>query len=296
MKTPDFFIAGAPRCGTTAMHSWMRQHPEVFMPEKKDVHYFGSDPNLNSEYKSPSQYLELFKGAEKARRAGEASCWYMHSRDAHKQIKDFSPEAQIIIMLRNPVDMIHSLHAKLLNIGYETIYEFEKALEAEDERKRILEERHGGPLLMSFFYRENARLSPHLEKWFATFGRENVLVIIYDDFEKGPASELSRAFRFLEVDPGFTPSLEPVNRNVRIRSRTLDGLLRRPPGFVKSLRKALVPPGVLPGKLLMRINTTPGPRPPMDPRLRRTLQAELEDEVKKLSDLLQRDLTHWTRE
>lgn len=130
-KTPNFFIVGAPKCGTTAMHIYLRQHPEIFMPEKKESHFFGSD--LNSQYfiRDREKYLSLFSEAKDVKRIGEASVWYLYSKQAAYEIKEFSPSASIIIMLRNPVDMLYAQHSQFLYNGNENIASFEDALNAE---------------------------------------------------------------------------------------------------------------------------------------------------------------------
>src|ERR1043166_4244119 len=136
MRRPDFFIVGAPKSGTTAMHTYLAQHPEVFLA-RKEVHFFGSDLDLQNDIRDLSTYLELFAAATNELRVGESSVWYLYSRDAAKEIKQFSAASRIIIQLRNPVDMIYSLHSQLLYSGAEDIADFESALRAE-ERGRIL--------------------------------------------------------------------------------------------------------------------------------------------------------------
>ena len=106
MRKPDFFIVGAPKCGTTSMHRYMSQHPDIFMAQGKEPIYFGSD--LKHDWKvSQEQYFDLFRDADREQRIGEKSVWYMHSETAAAEIKAFDANADIIIMLRNPVDMMH---------------------------------------------------------------------------------------------------------------------------------------------------------------------------------------------
>jgi len=140
MRTPDFFIVGAPKCGTTAMSDYLRQHPEIYMPQRKEPHFFGSDLDAPYPYfiRDKEQYFSLFAEAKDEKRVGEASVWYLYSKRAAFEIKEFCPTASIIIMLRNPVDMIYSLHSQRLFTGNEDIPDFEEALEAEEDRKRGL--------------------------------------------------------------------------------------------------------------------------------------------------------------
>src|SRR5262245_23105956 len=115
---PNFFIAGAPRCGTTSLWAYLRQHPDIFMCAK-EPHAFGRDLDSNGtgrfeEFRELDRYLRLFEKAGAAKRVGDASPFYLYSRSAPAEIKSFDPEAKIIIVLRNPVDMVYSVYQKQL--------------------------------------------------------------------------------------------------------------------------------------------------------------------------------------
>src|SRR5512141_2214266 len=97
-RQPDFFIVGAPKCGTTAMNGYLRQHPQIFMPERKDISYFGSDLKFGRSRITKEEYLSLFRNANGAFRIGESSVWYLYSKTAAEEIKSFAPSASIIVM------------------------------------------------------------------------------------------------------------------------------------------------------------------------------------------------------
>src|SRR5687767_1010670 len=105
MHKPNFFIVGAPKCGTTSLYEYIRVHPEVFMPDRKEPAFFCSDFYKPRRMKE-EEYLSLFREAGSAKWIGEASTWYLYSDKAREGIKAFCPDARIIIMLRNPVDMM----------------------------------------------------------------------------------------------------------------------------------------------------------------------------------------------
>ena len=134
MRRPDFFIVGAPKCGTTAMIDYLKQHPEVFVPDRKELDFFGRDLVFKGHRLTEEEYLGFFSRATAEKRAGEGSVWYLHSKTAALEIKDFSPNARIIIMLRNPLDMMYSFHSQRLYNGNEDIENFSAALDAEAER------------------------------------------------------------------------------------------------------------------------------------------------------------------
>ena len=127
---PNFFIVGAPKCGTTALHAYLDAHPEIFMSHYKEPRFFGSDLRQRRR-PTKSQYFSCFARARNEKRVGEASVLYLYSKCAAAEIKEFCPEARIIIMLRDPVEMLHSKHSQSIFSGNEVINDFEEALEAE---------------------------------------------------------------------------------------------------------------------------------------------------------------------
>ena len=134
MTLPNFFIVGAPKCGTTALYAYLAQHPDVFMSDPKEPHYFGSD--LDFRYRrrpSDQQYRSYFAGAGDRRRIGEGSVWYLYSECAADEIGQAVPDARIIVMLRDPVEMIPSLHSQFVYNGHEDLA-LADALAAEEDR------------------------------------------------------------------------------------------------------------------------------------------------------------------
>ena len=119
MRKPDFFIVGAPKGGTTAMNAYLGQHPEIFIAERKELHFFGTDLDFSSPRITQEQYLSCFSEVQNEKRVGETSVWYLYSKQAAVEIKKFCPSANIIIMLRNPVDMLYSQHSQFLYNGNE---------------------------------------------------------------------------------------------------------------------------------------------------------------------------------
>lgn len=295
MARPDFFIVGAARCGTTAMNGYLSSHPEIFISPVKEMHHFGSDFNTNSPYRDRELYLSTFEGARDEKRVGEASVWYLYSTTAAREIKEFNPDSRIIIMLRNPVDMIYSLHSKLIALGYEDIYDFTQALAAEESRKQGRRLAKGAYPPVILFYREHVKYARAVERYLETFGRDRVLVIIYDDFQADILAAYRRTLEFLGVDPDHRPEFPILNQGTQARLSLLDRLLRRPPPLLMAIRRALVPAWLHPGRLLMTFNTRRGSVKPLDPALRKKLQAEFEPEVLAIGDLLGRDLSHWNR-
>lgn len=295
MNKPDFFIVGAPKCGTTALYSYLKEHPEIFMSAIKEPEFFAADilGDLR-EIRRWDDYLKCFVPSSIEKRIGEATVWYLGSMSAAKEIKAFSPAAQIIIMLRNPVDVMYALHSTRLFGGREHLASFEAALEAE-ERGKLASWRCQGSRVIGLGYRETAKFSEQVRRYFATFGREKVHVIIYDDFRRDTGAVYKATLRFLDVRPDFQPGFRVIYSNRRARSQGLQELLRHPPQVVRRFGRAMIP---LPlrsflGDCVFRLNAVHEPRSPMSPELRSRLQKEFEPEVEQLSILLNRDLSAW---
>src|SRR6185437_15169184 len=118
---PTFFIVDAPKSGTTALDSYLADHPSIHMARPKEPHYFATDLPRYRDVSTESDYIRLFdtKGEEKI--GGDASVFYLYSNEAIRLIKRFDSGAKLILMLRNPVDIVHSFHSQLLFGGDEEI-------------------------------------------------------------------------------------------------------------------------------------------------------------------------------
>lgn len=297
-RLPDFFIVGAFKSGTTAMYDYLRPHPQVFMPFHKEPLFFGDDLTRRYGRMSRDQYLALFRDAAPDQRVGEASAWYLYSGSAAREIKEASPAAQIVVMLRNPVDVMYAEHSQLLFNVEEDLGDFGEALEAEAARRRG-ERMPPGPLRPeTLYYRESVRFAEQLERYFEVFGRDRVHVIVYDDFRDDTPGTYRALLEFLGVDPSFAPSFEVSNPNKRVRWPLLQRLTYQPPGpllrLVPMLRRFPLVHRLR--DRVLRLNSSPAPRKKMDGELRRRLQEEMRPEIERLGELIGRDLSAWSRE
>jgi hypothetical protein len=285
LKKPNLFIAGAPRCGTTSLWSYLKDHPDIFMSAEKELYFFDSDLRPSGWQPPPlEQYLANFSAAGDRKIVGEATPSYLRSERAPKEIKAFSPGAQIVIMLRNPVDVMHSLHSAAL-YSREPLTDFEAAVEA-DARRR-------DPELIG--YREFTDFPRQVQRYFDLFGRERVHTIIFDDLKADSAAVYRNTLQFLGVGPGFMPEFTVVNANANVRNLRLQRNLAHPPGVFRYIARALVPQRLRSRiqRSLLNSNLAVSPRAPMDPRLRTRLQKEFEPQVEQLSKLVGRDLSGW---
>ena len=280
------------------MYELLARHPEIFMPRWKEPHFFGSDLHSGPGF-SRDDYLALFaRASRKKRRVGEASTGYLYSKRAAAEIREFNALARPIIMLRNPVDVLHSLHSQYVYQGEENIEDFAAALDAEAYRKAGT--RSPSPLvgIENFFYREWVGYTEQTRRYLDVFGRENVMIIIFDDFARDTAGVYRKTLCFLGVSPDFRPHMAIANPNKSSRSESFQSFLRQPPSALRTLSHALMPRRlreVLYARL-RHLNTSYKPRPPMEPELKKRLQAEFAPDVEELGALLGRDLSRWSKQ
>jgi hypothetical protein len=293
---PDFYIVGAPKCGTTALYEYLRQHPAIFMPFHKEPLYFGADLTRRYGALTEEQYLALFREAGEGQLTGEASAWYLYSATAAAEIHAVRPDARIIVMLRNPVDVMYAQHSQLLFNRQEDIGDFGEALAAEEERvqgRRL----PPGPLRPeNLFYRRMVRFAEQLERYRAVFGPDRVHVIVHDDMRRDTPGEYRRVLAFLGVDPGFVADFTPANENKRVRFGWLQRLIWDPPfarRIVPLLRRFPLVHSLR--ARILAMNSQRAARRAMDPALRARLTGEMAGEVARLGELIGRDLGHWSR-
>jgi len=307
---PNFFIVGAPKCGTTSMHEYLQRHPDVYMPFFKEPHFFGSDLE-GSRFRQfrarPERYLKLFRDARGEKRIGESSPWYLVSQRAAEEIHAYNPAAKIIIMLRNPIDMMYSMWSQFRYSGNEQIEDFEEALAAEMDRRAGRRIRRAAHCVTGLYYREMARFSEQVRRYFDIFGRENVKVVIFDDFKADTAAVYRDVLEFLDIDTGFETSFDIVNPNKEVRLEWLQRMIVSG-GFSLMLLKdrltylatthSLMPYSYRTRAVqgVIAVYTKYERRSPLTAELQERLAREFQGEIDKLSDLLGRDLSHWYRD
>ena len=295
---PNFFIVGAPKCGTTALHHYLRPHPNVFMPRVKEPHYFATDLGSYRNIKTMEDYTRMFASSTEAHlRVGEASVYYLRSSVAIPGIRAFNPEAKIIAMFRNPVDMVHALHSQLLQWSEETVADFEMAWRLQDRRRQGLDlPTCRSPLLIQ--YAEVAQFGTQTRRLLELFPRDQVKLILFDDLTASPQKVYDEVIQFLGIPHDHRTHFPRVNENRRVRVLWLKHLIRRPPSLLRQtyfgLKRTIgaKPLHSLKREIVAR-NTLREPRPPLPPAFREELVESFRGEVALLSELMGRDLSHW---
>jgi hypothetical protein len=297
---PNFFLVGAPKCGTTALYEYLRPHPNIFLSKVKEPHFFATDLGSYPAVKTPDAYSALFADSTARHlRVGEASVYYLRSSVALANIRAFNPEARIIAMFRNPVDMVYSLHSQLLYVAEESVSDFEAAWRLQERRARgvDLPRRSRGSFLLQ--YAQVGQFGTQTERLLSAFPREQVKLILYDDFAASPQAVYDDVVEFLEIPHDNRRDFPRINDNKRARVAWLRTFLRKPPPLLRTTVRSLK--RMAGGGRLAAItadvvarNTVNERRPPLPPAFRAELVETFREEVALLSRLLNRDLSHWT--
>jgi hypothetical protein len=292
MRKPNFLIVGAAKCGTTSLFEYLRRHPDVYMPAWKELSYFAGKNETDAG--TFNDYLKFFSKSRHENKVGEASVAYLYASSAPLKIASaLGKNTKIIILLRNPVEMAHSLWAHNRKIGVEHL-NFEDALDAEATR---MNDRYFASQinvwLYNFAYVDRAKYAKQIERYLNTFGLKNVRVYIYETFFDNITESLKDVYEFLEIDTTF--KLQEYNRyNVAgdVRSKYLRSLYAERKVWTEPLRWFLPIPlrRTIIGRL-HRLNSKPRQRPPISPELRNRLRTEFTQSICDLEKLLDIQLT-----
>lgn len=277
------------------MQNYLDQHPDIFLADD-ELHYFGKDISFRDHPLSRKDYLHRFEDVENEDHVGEKSTWYLYSDQAAREIKQFQSKAKIIIHLRNPVDLIHSLHHHLVNHSKrEPIKNLGAAIEAESERKAGRNIPDSARFADHYFYTEIPRYYEQIRRYHDAFDPENIHFVIFEEFISNTQEIYRETLNFLGADNQFKPSFDPVNQARGTRSQLLKSVRQS-----RILRKTLnqVLPEPLQSRLyetLKKINTRSG-KTPMNKELKRKLQKEFIEEIEKVESLINHDLSLWKHE
>ena len=303
MREPNFIVAGAPRCGTTALYAYLSEHPQIFMSKVKELNYFSKDfPNMQKvAFQSDDDYFQSFAEAtDEHIGIGEASPFYLFSEVAFDDMYATLPNAKLIVSLRNPVDFIQSYHRLNLSLLRESEDNLQKAWALQGERKlgKSLPKNLREPALL--IYGELGKFSKYIEKLFATYPREQIKVILLDDLHADTKAVYEDILVFLEIPSDGRDEFPRVNARFENKSQFMAKLFHPSPRVYQLFMETISFFGtgfmekvsVVYDKL-ERLNTKPTQGSEMDAEFRRYLTEYFREDIEKLSALLDRDLSAW---
>jgi hypothetical protein len=295
-----FAIVGQPKSGTSALADFLGQHPQICMSMPKEPTYFATDVFEESdafygsrkywEFRTEAEYEVAFAHCRPGQLRGDASTLYLHSKVAASNLYAANPDLKVIMMLREPVSFMHSLHMQYVNQTMEDEIDFARALAKEELRKsgRCVPPRVRCP--SHVFYRERARYSNQLERYYAVFPRDNILAMTMEEFREDNEGHYRRVLELIGVDPEHVPSFAVVHPSTAPRSRRVNQVLNTP-ALKRALFKVLGPVryGTV-KRWVAGLVLREQPRAELPSALERVLRDEFGPEVDQVSRILGRDL------
>lgn len=300
---PDFLIIGAGKSGTTSLHHYLQQHPDIFMSEVKEPNFFAlkdeapvdtqDDKQQFFHYpwavRDPARYRALFSEAKPHQRKGESSTMYLYRPEALPNIKEYVPEVKLVAIFRQPAERLYSRYLHLAREDRLPTPYFEDVTDTGSlwwQRNDLVPE--------GFYYR-------HLARFFEAFPSENIKVFLYEHLQHDATTLIRELYHFLEVDPDFTPQLGTrYNQSGFIKNRFYDTLVGQRSVLKNSVASVL--PGVYQmarkspdmQRILNKLRAQNLHKPTMSEATWHYLTHEVyREDIEQLQTLLKIDLSHW---
>lgn len=303
LKHPNAFLIGAPKCGTTAIASYLSDHPNVFLPYPKEPSFWSFDLKRGGtvfKLDSVEDYLRIYEPALESTHSVllDASTSYLQSSDAVEAILKFSPKAKFIVMLRNPVDVAYAFHMEQLFNTFENEASFEKAWDLQPMRS-------SGQMIpasciepKNLQYRQVASLGSHLARLKEIVVNDQLHIIFHEDFARDPRATYVSLISFLGLKDDGRKVFEVKGSAHYNKYPRLAAFYQNPSGPVrfvvlgmKKLLRVYAYKNILQWIKGMLINQAP--RPKLSILFRSKLAAEFESEILKIESITGRDLTDW---
>jgi Sulfotransferase family len=303
MALPDFFVAGAPKAGTTALHVALASHPELFMSPVKEPKFFLTDgpppgqggPGDAKTYREHiwrrCDYEALFEPAPPGTLRGESTPFYLYSQAALERIRALIPAARLIVVLRDPIERAHSNWTHMWSAGLDPVDDFIRACGAEDRRV-------AAGWADFWHYTRLGRYGEQLQHLYSVFPRQQVLVLHrYRNLVDDPAGTLDRICAFLGVSRGLIAGIPRENVTAHPghtwHHRYLSRILRA--GSALTTRPAGHRGGSVIDRLESSLQRNAAPRRPLTWDQRQALIPYFEEDVRLLEDLTGVDYSVWLR-
>jgi len=288
---PDFFIIGAPKCGTTSLSIYLSEHPDIIMSKPKEPHYFSTDIN-NGGITDLNEYLNCFSKRSNDELIGEGSTLYLYSKVAVPKILENNNNAKFIVMLRNPLDLIFSYHQICLNYFGETKLNLKDAWNLINIRKMGKNIPKGCPDSSLLFYGDIGKLGSQVNRLLSFVDRNMVLFILFDEFAKETNKVYKSVLKFLSIDQNHNPDFQIYNSTKKIKYPQLTKVVNSIFGLKKSLgiEKQF---GI--ARKIHSLNIGGSTNKRMPASLKRDLITYFKDDVLLLSDIIKKDLSDWMK-
>lgn len=286
-QKPNVFLAGAPKCGTTSLANWLAGHPQCYVTPKKEPHFFG---DFLCNRASLAKYEQLFEGATDEHKVRvDASTSYFTMPEAIREALSYSPDARFIVMLRNPVDLVHALHSENLFHGSESQDDFEQAWRLQEARVRGYQIPLSCNNPTMLLYRDQSLLGQALQHLLAQVDRSKVCWVFMEDLNADPRQCYLQVLDFLGLKDDGREQFAAMNTAKRHRLPHLNRVLR----IFGIWRKRLGIPGLGIRAALNQYSRVDAEREPLDPAFRWELYLSFADDIRLLEQLTGRNLSGW---
>ena len=283
MGYPDFFIVGGARCGTTSLYAYLKQYPDIFLPERKEPHYYSSQSTPLPYWLLPlksiitkQDYLQLFEDSKEDMVVGDGSATYLMNLDAPKLIFEDNPNAKIIISLRNPIDRTYTAYLAQYRSGNE------KSSFGESIRRDFSsitgEEIQRQSALNSDYYE-------YVKNYYHYFPKEHIKIIIFEEFIKNPKQTMKELLHFLNLSTELNIKYEQYNEFKFPKNEVSKAIVNN--RFIVNISMALIPATIRHYIFKQLVTRT---KPIMLEKDRKFLKEKYIEGVKKLESLLNRNL------
>jgi hypothetical protein len=297
---PNFLILGAAKSGTTSLYRYLKQHPEIFLADKKETNFFACKnlklQDFRWEGRSPDfflssitileEYQSIFKKASKQVAVGEVSTGYLYSRAAPEHIRKFNPQVKLIAILRNPIERAYSHYLQLRREQREPLENFTQALLA--ELLRI----HNN-YVWDYFYKDQGYYFQQLQRYYALFPTEQIRVYFYEELESDVSKLVSDLFSFIGVTKDF-----PLDTSFKFNTGGIPihpwfGRLISSNNRIRTSIKYLLSPKKRQEFKKLYLKLFFRPAPPLPDSAYELLRDAYQDDISKLQELFRRDLSTW---
>lgn len=296
---PNTFLIGAQKAATTSLYHWMSQHPDICAPMSVKDYAFFTRPEFFK--KGPSHLNGFYNGEHHLEKIIiQGSVHYIFFEEALKRIHDFKPKAKFILVLRNPFDRAISAYRYAKKFNYETEC-FEKAIELEKQRLQTSDVRTKSECT----YLHHGLYYQQITKFFNYFDKKQLHICFYDDIKLNPKRVIKDIFEFLKVDSSFIPELKKMNKTGRVKNKTFQNIAFGNHPARNFITKKILR-NILPEKIrtdlrwkIIKMNTKSAESSSQEQQIPETTLKKMElffaNDISKLEELLQKDLSHWKR-
>jgi hypothetical protein len=281
MINVDFFLVGAPKAGTTSIYSYFKKNPGIFVPQVKEPHYFSCPEVKNTYYKvnfidSKNEYESLFEGAKNTQKTGDFSTSYLYEQQAPYRIKETCPNANIIVMLRDPVERAISHYLMDVRDGY--------------QERPLIECIRGQKEGVKLYYKEYVEKGMYykqIKRFKSIFEEEKIGVWLFRELKKDTREVVREMFKFVGLKANYNiENFTRKNQYKKINSETVKKVLNT--RLAKNI-SSFIPSSIKKRAKRALISTD-------KPKLyeaRYKLSEIYRDEVNKVQKLIKKDISHW---